>query len=319
MLTAILFGWSDVNKQLVECVPNFSEGRRTDVVDAIVDSIRKVPGVFVLDRSSDFDHNRSVVTFVGTPQAVAEAAFVSIREAASLINLDLHQGVHPRIGATDVVPFVPIEGVTLDDCVALAREVGQRVGNELKIPVYLYEAAATRLERKQLENIRRGGYEVLKTEIQTEVNRLPDFGPSFLGTAGATVIGAREFLIAFNVYLTSGDVSIARQIAKTIRHSSGGFRYLKALGLLVDRQAQVSMNFTDFKQTNLAVVTETIRREAARYGVGISRTELIGLIPQRALMEAAAWYLQLHSFADDQVLEMRMNSVLGASDYSDFD
>ncbi|MBL8166191.1 MAG: glutamate formimidoyltransferase [Anaerolineae bacterium] len=295
-----------MSAKLVECIPNFSEGRRPEVVDAIVSAIQSIEDVRLLDRSSDSDHNRSVITFVGTPDVVVEAAFAGIREAAQHINLDAHQGAHPRIGATDVVPFVPLSGVTLEDCVLLARQLGKRVGEELGIPVYLYEAAATRPDRTNLENIRRGEYEALKDAITTDPNRAPDYGPARLGSAGATVIGARAPLIAFNVYLTTDDVSIAKKIAAAVRHSSGGFHHVKGLGLLVDGRAQVSMNLTDYTRTPIARVVETIRREAQRYGVAVHHSELVGLIPQAALVDAARWYLQLDQFTPDQVLETRL-------------
>src|SRR3990172_1185993 len=258
---------------LVECVPNYSEARRPEVVEAILASIRAVPGVRVLDRHSDLDHNRTVFTFVGSPAAVEEAAFQSIATAARLIDLDQHTGEHPRIGATDVVPFVPLAEVSMQDCVEIARRVGQRVGEELGIPVYLYEQAATRPERQNLENLRRGQYEGLKSEIETNPERAPDFGPAHLGAAGATVIGARQPLVAFNVYLTSEDVAIAKKVAAAVRSSSGGLRYVKALGLFVDGRAQVSMNLVDYRHTPLARVVEFIRREAQRYGVSIHHSE----------------------------------------------
>jgi glutamate formiminotransferase/formiminotetrahydrofolate cyclodeaminase len=292
--------------RLVECVPNFSEARRPEVVDAIVAAITAVSGVRLLDRSSDLDHNRTVLTLAGPPEAVEEAAFQAIQKAAELIDLNHHTGEHPRMGATDVVPFIPLSGVTMDECVAMAQRLGQRVGDELQIPVYLYEAAATRPERTNLENIRRGQYEGLRAEIASNPDRKPDFGPSALGPAGATVIGARPFLIAFNVYLTSEDVSIAKKIAKAVRNSSGGLRYVKALGLLVEGRAQVSMNLTDFEHTPIARVVELIRREAERYGVAIHHSELIGLIPQAALVEAAVWYTQLDDFSPDLILENRL-------------
>lgn len=293
-------------KPIVECIANFSDARRPQVVEQIIAAILSVGGVSLLDRHSDLDHNRTVLTFVGTPDEVEEAAFRAIARAAELINLDQHRGEHPRIGATDVVPFVPISGVEMADCILMARRLGQRVGNELNIPVYLYEAAATRPERQNLENIRRGQYEALKDEIATHPDRTPDYGPARLGTAGATVIGARQPLIAFNVYLTTGDVSIAKKIARTIRHSSGGLRYVKGLGLLVEGQAQVSMNLTNFHDTPLAQVVEMIRREAARYGCAIHHSELVGLIPQEALTQAAQWYLQLDDFEPEQILEQRL-------------
>src|SRR6266498_5114322 len=297
---------------LIECIPNFSEARRPEVIDQIVAAITSVEGARLLDRSSDLDHNRTVVTFAGSPLAVEEAAFRAIRTAAELINLNNHQGEHPRIGATDVVPFVPLSDATMEECIAIAKRLGQRVGSELNIPVYLYESAATRPERANLENIRRGQYEGLKIEIEADPERTPDFGPAKLGTAGATVIGARNPLIAFNAYLTTSDVDIAKTIAKAIRQSSGGFRYVKALGLLVEGRAQVSMNLTNFRETPIARVVETIRREALRYGVGIHHTELVGLIPQEALTDAAVWYMQLDQFDKSQVLESRL-FVLTAS------
>ncbi len=301
-------------KRLVECVPNFSEGRRQEVIDAIVGAIKSVPNVWILDVESDPDHNRSVVTCVGEPEAAQEAMFRAIAKAAELINLDEHQGEHPRIGATDVVPFIPLRGVTMEECVALARQLGQRVGEELGIPVYLYEAAATRPDRENLANIRKGEYEGLKEAIKTDPNREPDFGPRELGPAGATVIGAREFLIAFNVYLNTDDVKIAKRIARAVRHSSGGLRYVKALGMLVGGQAQVSMNLTNFKKTPIFRVVELIRREAARYGCTITHTELVGLTPQQAMLDVAQWYLQLDGFSASQVLENRLAEVVAAAE-----
>ncbi len=291
---------------LVECIPNFSEARRPEVVEKIAASITSIKGVRLLDRSSDLDHNRTVLTFAGPPEAVEEAAFLAIKTASELIDLNLHTGQHPRIGATDVVPFVPISGTTMDECIAMAKRLGERIGGELHIPVYLYEAAATRPDRTNLENIRRGQYEGLKTEIETDPDRKPDFGPAQLGTAGATVIGARNPLIAFNVYLTTAEVGIAKKIAKAVRQSSGGLRYVKALGLFVDGRAQVSMNLTNFRETPIGRVVEMIRREAQRYGVGIHHSELVGLIPQVALVDAASWYTQLDQFSPDQILESRI-------------
>jgi glutamate formiminotransferase / formiminotetrahydrofolate cyclodeaminase len=292
---------------LVECVANYSEARRPKVVEEIAKSILGVAGVQLLDQHSDLDHNRSVLTFVGPPAAVEEAAFRSIAKAAERIDLDRHKGEHPRIGATDVVPFIPISGVTMQDCVEIARRLGRRVGDELKIPVYLYEEAATRPERQNLENIRRGQYEALKAEMGTNPARDPDFGPNKVGPAGATVIGARHPLIAFNVYLTTDDVRIASKIARVIRQSTGGFRYVKAMGVLVEGRAQVSMNLTNYRGTPIAQVVEAVRREAVRYGVGIHHTELVGLIPQEALVDAAVWYLQLDQFTPIQILENKLS------------
>jgi glutamate formiminotransferase / formiminotetrahydrofolate cyclodeaminase len=298
-----------VANPLVECIPNFSEGRRPEIIKAIVNAITSAGAVRLLDTSSDADHNRTVVTFAGTPQAVEDAAFAAIRTAATHIDLNTHRGEHPRMGATDVVPFVPIRDVTMDECVGLARRLGRRVADQLNIPVYLYEAAATRPDRENLENIRRGEYEGLKEAIRSDPNRMPDFGPAELGNAGATVIGARPPLIAFNAYLTTPDVEIAKKIAKAIRHSSGGLRFVKALGLLVEGMAQVSMNLTNFDKTPIYRVVEMIRREAQRYGVNIAYTELIGLAPEDALIDTARWYLQLDAFEPDQLLERRLQNV----------
>jgi glutamate formiminotransferase/formiminotetrahydrofolate cyclodeaminase len=292
-------------EQTIECVPNFSEGRRQDVIDAIVEAIRAAANVQILDVKSDADHNRTVVTMVGSPRAVEDAAFAGIARAAELIDMDEHEGRHPRMGATDVVPFVPVKDVTMDDCVQIARRLGRRVGEELGIPVYLYEAAATRPDRVNLADIRRGEYEGTKEKIETDRDRAPDFGPVKMDKAGATVIGARQFLIAFNVYLSTDEVMIAKRIARAVRHSSGGLRYVKALGLLVEDQAQVSMNLTDFTRTPIHRVLALIHREAAHYGATVTHSELIGLVPQQALLDSAAWYLQL-DLTPRQVLENRL-------------
>ncbi|MCD6290402.1 MAG: glutamate formimidoyltransferase [Anaerolineae bacterium] len=290
-------------EQIVECVPNFSEGRRSDVIQSIQDAMATVPGVRVLDVHSDPDHNRSVVTMIGVPGSVLEAAFRGIAAAARLIDMEHQRGQHPRLGAADVVPFIPIRGVTMDDCVQLARRLGQRVGDELSIPVYLYGAAATRPDRTDLADVRRGEYERLKEEIATNPDRAPDFGPRRVGSAGACIIGARRLLIAFNIYLNTDDVKIAKAIARAVRHSSGGLRYVKALGVKVGGLAQVTMNLTDFRRTPVHRVVEMVRREATRYGVSIRRSELVGLIPQQAVLDAAAWYLQLDALSPDRVLE----------------
>jgi glutamate formiminotransferase/formiminotetrahydrofolate cyclodeaminase len=306
-----------MQQKIVECITNFSEARRPEVIESIQAAITGVPNTYLLDRHMDDDHNRSVITFAGDPEAVVEAAFQAISKAAELIDLNKHQGEHPRIGATDVVPFVPIRGVSMDDCVELARRLGKRVGEELDIPVYLYEKAATRPDRTNLARLRKGEYEGLKKAIVEDPDRAPDFGPAELGKAGATVIGARTPLIAYNVYLTTEDVSIAEKIAKRVRHSSGGLRFVKALGMLVEGQAQVSMNLTDYTRTALETVVETIRREAARFGVGIKCSELVGLIPEAALMQAAQWYLQLDDFSPDQVLERRLFDAMQSASSSD--
>lgn len=295
---------------LVECIPNYSEARRPEVVEQIIASIQSVKGIHVLDRHSDLDHNRTVITMVGAPDAVEEAAFLSIKKAGELINLNEHTGAHPRIGATDVVPFVPISGMTMPECVEIARRLGKRVGSELSIPVYLYEEAATRPERQNLENIRKGQYEGLKEEILTNPERVPDFGPAHLGAAGATVIGARHPLVAFNIYLTTSDLSVAQKIAKAVRNSSGGLHYVKAMGVMVEGRAQVSMNLTNYRQTPIARVVEFVRREAARYGENIHHSELVGLIPQEALVDAAVWYTQMDEFEPNQILESRLYEVM---------
>ena len=297
-------------RKIVECVPNFSEGRRKEVIDQIVEAMAIVPDVHVLDVQSDADHNRTVVTFVGEPEAVEEAAFRGIGKAAELIDMSLHRGEHPRTGAADVVPFVPIKNVTMEDCVAMARRLGERVGRELGIPVYLYEEAATRPERRNLAEVRRGQYEGIKAEIEIKPARAPDFGPQHLGEAGATAIGARPPLIAFNVYLGTDDVEVAKAIARAVRHSSGGLRYVKALGLLVKGKAQVSMNLTDYRKTPIHRVMEMIRREAECYGVSVVGSEIVGLVPNEALVEAARFYLQLGGLSSHQILENRLADLI---------
>jgi len=292
--------------KLVECIPNFSEARRSDVIAEISAEIESVRDVRILDQHSDMDHNRTVITFVGMPEGVEEAAYLAIAKASALIDLENHTGEHPRIGATDVVPFVPISGVTMVECVEMARRLGKRVGETLGIPVYLYEEAATQPERVNLENIRRGQYEGLKLEIGVNPARTPDFGPEKMTGAGATVIGARQALIAFNVYLTTDDVSVANKIARTIRHSSGGLRFVKAMGVLVEGRAQVSMNLTNFRKTSISAVVEMIRREAMRYGVQIHHSELVGLAPNEAMVDAAVWYTQMDQFEPEQILETRL-------------
>jgi glutamate formiminotransferase/formiminotetrahydrofolate cyclodeaminase len=296
---------------LVECVPNFSEGRDKAKVDAIVEAM-KIPGVALLDREMDADHNRCVITLVGERDAVAEAAIRGVGKASELIDLTQHQGAHPRLGASDVIPFIPIEGVTLEDCVALARHVGEEIWKRYQIPVYLYEAAATRPERQNLENIRRGQFEGVRDEIATNPARLPDFGEARLHpTAGATVVGARKFLIAYNVFLNTPDVDVAKKIAKAVRASSGGFRYVKAAGFPVRGMAQVSMNLTDFEQTPIARVFEFVKREAARYGAMPVSSEIVGLIPKKALEDAAEWFLQIENFDSSLILENRLAAVMG--------
>ena len=295
---------------LVECVPNFSEGRDKSKVDAIVDAM-KMPGVYLLDREMDADHNRCVITLVGEREPLQEAVIRGVGKAAELIDLTHHQGAHPRLGAADVIPFIPIEGVTLEDCVAMARRVGEEIWRRFQIPVYLYEAAATSPERQNLENIRRGQFEVVRQEILTNPARRPDIGESRCHpTAGATVVGARKFLIAYNVYLNTSDVEVAKKVAKAVRFSSGGLRYVKGMGVMVRGQAQVSMNLTDFEQTPMARVYEFVKREAARYGVTPASSEIVGLVPKKALEGAAEWFLQIENFDSSLVLENRLAAVM---------
>lgn len=295
-------------QRIVECVPNFSEGRRPHVVADIVSAIASVDGVRVLDFSSDASHNRSVVTFVGSPEVVSEAAFMGICKARDLIDMTVHQGEHPRLGATDVVPFVPISGTSMADCVQMAVALGERVGRELDIPVYLYEEAATRPERRNLADVRRGEYEGLLATIGTP-ERKPDFGPARVHpTAGATIIGARMPLIAFNVNLGTSDLGIAKKIARAVRGSSGGLVHVKAMGVMLEDKntAQVSMNLVNYTGTPVHRAVEMVRREAARFGVSVVESELIGLIPLDAVLDTAAYYLQLPKLDRSQVIEARI-------------
>ncbi len=296
---------------LVECVPNFSEGRDPAKVGAIIEAM-KIPGVYLLDREMDSDHNRSVITLVGEREAIQEAAIRGVGKAAELIDLTKHQGAHPRMGAADVIPFIPIDGVTIEDCVAMARHVGAEIAKRFQIPVYLYEAAAATPERQNLENIRRGQFEGIRADIATNPARKPDFGePRVHSTAGATVVGARKFLIAYNVFLNTPDVDIAKKIAKAVRFSTGGLRFVKGAGFLVRGLAQVSMNLTDFDQTPIHRVFEFVKREAARYGVIPVSSEIVGLIPKRALEQAAEWFLQIENFDSSLILENRLAAVMG--------
>jgi glutamate formiminotransferase len=296
---------------LVECVPNFSEGRDQAKVDAIADAM-KLDGVYLLDREMDADHNRCVITLVGEREAIQEAAIRGVGKAAELINLCQHQGAHPRMGAADVVPFIPIDGVTIEDCVAMARHVGEQIWKRHQIPVYLYEAAAASPERQNLENIRRGQFEGIRAEIATNPARKPDYGDLKVHpTAGATVVGARKFLIAYNVFLNTPDVEIAKKIAKAVRFSSGGLRFVKGAGFLVRGLAQVSMNLTDFEQTPVHRVFEVVKREAERYGVMPVSSEIVGLIPKKALEAAAEWFLQVENFDSSVILENRLTAVMG--------
>ncbi|MBM3315197.1 glutamate formimidoyltransferase, partial [candidate division WOR-3 bacterium] len=270
-------------RKVVECVPNFSEGRRPEVIERIVGVIKSVNGVSMLDQEMDKDHNRAVISFVGEPESVLDAAFKACKTASELIDLTQHQGEHPRIGATDVIPFVPISGVTQEECVELAKRLGKRIADELSIPVYLYELAATRPDRVDLAIIRRGEFEGLREAVRTDPERAPDFGrPEVHPTAGATVVGVRAPLIAYNVNLATSDVKVAERVAKAIRFRDGGFRFAKALGFEVKEKGcvQVSINMTDYTKTPLYRVFETVKREAARWGVNVIESEVVGLVPQ---------------------------------------
>lgn len=293
--------------KIVECIPNISEGRRLDVVEEILSEVRQVAGVTLLDYSSNADHNRTVISMIGESKSVLEAAWKLIVKAAEKIDLDRHQGEHPRMGATDVVPFVPIRGMSMEECVDLANVLGERVGRELLIPVYLYEKAATRPERRNLAEVRRGQYEGLKESIRTP-ERTPDYGPSVLGKAGAIAIGARPPLVAFNVNLGTKNIEIGKAIAKAIRGSSGGFINIKALAIDLSEQdlVQLSMNMVDTQGTPLYRALEFIKTEAAHFGVPIVGSEIVGLVPMDAMMDVATHYLMLHDFSSEQILEKRV-------------
>ena len=303
-------------KRLIECVPNFSEGRDAAKVDAIVAAMSGVAGVHVLDYKLDADHNRSVVTLAGDPDAVAEGVLLGVGKAMELIDLTKHTGAHPRVGATDVVPFIPIHGVTIEDCATLARRVGKEIWTRYRIPVFFYEAAATRADRVNLENVRRGQFEGLRDELKRNHERQPDVGePKLHPTAGVTVVGARKFLIAYNVNLNTSDVSIANKIAKAIRFSSGGLRHVKAMGVELKARnlAQVSINLTDFEQTPMHRVYEMVKREAARYGALPVGSEIVGLIPKKAIEMAADYFLQVENFSPEQVFENRLEAALSGA------
>ena len=293
--------------KLVECVPNFSEGRRPEVIEAITAEVKNIPGVKLLDVKADASHNRVVVTFVGEPQAAKQAAFNACKKAAELIDMEKHHGEHPRIGATDVIPFIPVKNMTMEECVQLADELAQEIAEKLEIPVYLYEEAAKIPARKALPDIRKGQYEGLKTEI-SKPERQPDYGPARLHpSAGATVVGARQFLVAYNINLDTSDVQIAKKIANCIREAKGGYRYVRAMGVSVQvggrDVAQVTINMVNYQGTPLFRVFETVKSEAARYGINVIGSEIIGLTPMQALLDVAEFYLRLDGFDRKQVLE----------------
>lgn len=302
--------------RLIECVPNFSEGRDAAKIDALVAAMQSVEGVYILDRESDADHNRCVITLAGEPEPVAEAALRGVGKALELIDLTKHSGAHPRLGATDVVPFIPVDGVSIEDCVALAKKVGAEIWNRYKIPVYFYESAAARPERVNLENVRKGQFEGVREEVLKNPERAPDIGEARLHpTAGAVIVGARKFLIAYNINLNTPDVSIANKIAKAIRFSSGGLRYVKSMGvdLKARKVAQVSINMTDYEQTPLHRVFEMVRSEAARYGASIIGSEIVGLVPKRAIEMTADFYLKFENFSPAQVFENRLTAALAGA------
>lgn len=298
---------------IIECVPNFSEGRDAPKIEAIENAIASADGAVVLHRTSDPDHNRSVITFAGPPEAVLEGAVRAAAAAAELIDLRVHKGVHPRLGALDVLPFVPVRGATLEDCIALAHRAGERIWRQLSVPVYFYEAAARQPTRQRLENVRHGEFEEIREAALVDKSRQPDIGgPGLHPTAGAVIVGARRFLIAFNINLQTSDLQIAKDIARAIRTSSGGLPAVKALGLpLASRNlVQVSMNLTDFQLTGLYAVYSEVERYAAQHGIGIAGTELIGLMPRAAIEEAAASFLKLESFDSQRIVENRIESVV---------
>lgn len=304
-----------MQKKLIECIPNFSEGRDPKKIQKIKDSISHVKGIHILNCTSDTDHNRTVITFVGEPKDVYKASFEAVKTAAKLINLNDHLGVHPRIGATDVLPFVPLQNTTVKECVALAQKLSAHIAKELKIPIYLYEQAATRPDRENLSDIRNIGFEKLREEIVNNPDRKPDYGPQKVGTAGAVAIGVREILIAYNVNLASDDIFLARDIARKIRQSNGGLPFVKALGLeLADRGiVQVSMNLTNYKETDIKTVFDLIKKEAKKEDTEILESEIIGLVPQKALNECGKdyrKYLKLTlDFKEEQILEVALKKA----------
>lgn len=299
-------------KQLIECVPNFSEGRRQDVIDAIVKPFKEQKGCYLFDYRADEDHNRLVVSLAGEPQAICDAVMAASKVAVDKIDLNTHKGAHPRMGAIDVIPFTPISGISMEECVDLSREFGKRFHKELNVPVYYYEDAAIRPDRTRLEVIRKGQYEGLKEEI-SKPERHPDLGePKLHPTAGATVIGARKFLVAYNINLNTTDVEIAKTIGKRVRSSGGGFSAVKGMGLALEDKGmvQVSMNIVDYDKTSIYRVLEFVRMEAARWGVTINGTEVYGMIPIAAMLDSAAYYMQIDDFDPNQVLELKLLELM---------
>ena len=300
---------SAIGNALVECVPNFSEGRNSETVAALSRAIETVETACVLDRHIDPDHNRSVITFVAAPEKIVDAAVTVVARAAELIDMREHKGEHPRLGATDVLPFIPISGVTMQDCVRLAHEAGQRIANELSIPVFFYEQAALKSDRVNLEDVRRGALELLREQIAVDPARAPDAGPLLVHeTAGAIAVGARPFLIAFNVNLKTADVAVAKQIARTVRARHGGLPFVKALGFTLSTRGlvQVSMNLVNYEKTGMTAAYNAVRDEADRLRVEISSTEIVGLVPEKALDRHADYFTKLENFSEDKILEHRL-------------
>lgn len=294
--------------KIVQCVPNFSEGKDKAKLEKILDPIRETEGVKLLDYSMDADHNRSVVTFIGEPDAVVEAAFRACKKAAEVIDMRTHSGEHPRMGATDVIPLIPIKDVTMEDCVELSKKLGERIGKEIGVSVYLYEKSATTPARENLADVRKGQYEGMAEKLKMP-EWVPDYGPTELNEgAGVTAVGARMPLVAFNVNLATNDVTVAKNIAKSVRAKTGGFTFCKALGLEIKERniTQVSMNMVDYTKTGLMRTFEAIKREAQRYGVNVIESEVIGLVPMNALIDVAEYYLQIANFDRAQILENRM-------------
>jgi glutamate formiminotransferase/glutamate formiminotransferase/formiminotetrahydrofolate cyclodeaminase len=312
--TQIGYRLSAIGNALVECVPNFSEGRKTETVQRLAQAVESVETACVLDTHIDPDHNRSVITFVAAPEMIVEASFRAVAVAAKLIDMQRHKGVHPRLGATDVLPFVPISGVSMEDCVRLAHQAGERIADELSIPVFFYERAALKPERVNLEDVRRGALELLREQIAVEPGRAPDVGPLLVHeTAGAIAVGARPFLIAFNVNLNTRDVTVARSIARTVRARHGGLPFVKALGFELSTRGlvQVSMNLVNYEATGMTQAYRAVRDEADRLGVGVVSTEIVGLVPEKGLDRNAEYFEKLENFSEDKIFENRLRACKG--------
>lgn len=295
-------------EKIIECVPNFSEGIKQEIINQIMSEASKIPDVNVLDYSMDKDHNRSVLTFVGSPEGVEEAAFNMVKVACELIDMRQHKGEHPRMGSTDVLPLIPIKNVTMKECVEMAQRLGKRIGSELGIPVFLYEEAAQNADRKNLADVRKGEYEGFFEKLKKPEWK-PDFGPDEMNAKnGCMAVGARFPLVAYNVNLSTSDIAVANNIAKIVRHIGGGLRFVKAMGVKLEERGivQVSMNLVNYEKTSIYRAHEMVKMEAKRYGVSVIGSEIVGLVPSNALLDAAAYYLQLENFDSKQVLENRL-------------